>query len=196
MTTHETRVQNILAWYGMATDVERDAGMRWYEAAHALAASLGHRYGYTVDQMAGVIAVLSPNVSWSRNVQMATLAAKDGKASGTFTRNTDKADAIMAGADPATVISGPKVTNFYRNIATRGENDGVTVDRHAVSIAEGREVGDDERGKLVRTTKARDGYGEYVEAYREAAYRAGISPAKLQAITWVAWRETLEGRVK
>lgn len=196
MNAYETRIQNILAMYGMATDQDRADGMRWYESAHALAASLAHRYGFTVRQMAGVIAVLSPNISWSRNVQLATLAAKDGKASGTFGKNTDKADRILNGADPADVVSGPKVTNFFQNIMTSGENDGVTVDRHAVSIAEAREVGDDERGKLVRVNKSRNGYGEYVDAYREAAYRAGISPAKLQAITWVAWREMLEGRVK
>lgn len=197
----EQMIRNVTATYIGATDLERDEGMRWYEAARALARALAETHWGSgrprdVRRAAGVIAVLSPNVSWGRNVQLATLAFKDGKASGTFSRNTDKADKILAGADPADVIGGPKVTNFFQNILTGGENDGVTVDRHAAHIAMGRILSDDERGKLLKVTKAFDGYGRIVDAYREAAWRLGIAPAKLQAVTWTAHRNGLEGRVR
>lgn len=195
-TYTERRVQNILAMLGMATADEYTAGVRWYEAAHKLAASLAHRYGYSVRTMAGVIAVISPQISWSRNVEVATLGASDGEVTGCLPRNAEKANRMLAGEDPDDVIRGPKVTNFFRNIITSGENDGVTIDRHAHSIAEGREYSVRDREAMLRVNGRRDGYGEYVEDYREAAYRTGLSAAKLQAIVWVVYRETLEGRVK
>lgn len=201
MNTHERRVQNILAMYGAATDTEREAGLRWYEAARSLARALAETHWgpgrpRTLKHAAGIIAAVSPNVSWSRNVQIATLAFKDGYASGTFTRNCEKADRILTGEDPMMVLSGPKVTNFYLNILSAGENNSVTIDRHAVHIAEGRIFTDHERTKMLRINGTYNGYGEFVDAYREAAWRVNLSAAKLQAIVWVAYRNTLEGRVR
>jgi len=203
-TTHEQKVQNILAWFGNATEEERITGLRWYEAAHKLAASLAHRYEYTVETAAAVIAVTSPQKAWSVNMAIATLALSDGKVVfndqgkvenlALTTVNGVKVQRLLDGERPVNVLGGPKVNSFFRNIMSNGEDDGVTVDRHAVNIAEYREVGDRERIALLKVTKSRDGYGEYSDAYREVAYRLSLSVAKVQATTWIARRNTLEGR--
>jgi len=198
MITFETAVQNILATYTSATDAERLSGLRWYEAAHKLAASLAHRYGYSVDTVCAVFAVISPRVSWTRNVQVATIAVSTGRLDLGYILpdNTVKVNRLLAGEAPADVVRGEKVTNFYANIASSGKNDGVTIDVHAAHIALGMILDDKERDLLLKrkTPDGRKGYMFIADAYREAAWRLGLAVAQVQAVAWVAWRELLEGR--
>lgn len=49
----------------------RARAQRWYEGAHRIATELADQYGVTRDQAAGVIACLSPQQNWLRNVSLA-----------------------------------------------------------------------------------------------------------------------------
>ena len=89
----------------------------------------------------------------------------------------DKARAAMVADDPwSTFGDGPKTKAFAANII--GDDHAVTVDVWAARIA-----------GITEEQLARVGVYEAVaHGYRLAAKRAGITPAQMQATTWVVIR--------
>lgn len=172
--------RNILAVLDEATADELEAGTRWYAEAHNLACELDPD---NVRRAAGVIAALSPQVSWTRNEVMAREVYFYGDTRG-LRSNVDKARAIHAGADPDDVLGGNKVRAFYANIADPENSPAVTVDRHAYDVARGRRGTDADRTDLALPRV----YGAFVAAYERAAHASGLTPLQVQAATWVAWR--------
>lgn len=175
---HSKAVKNILKVYSRATDADMAVGLAWYYTAHNMALS----FGLGPDRGAGVIAAFSPMVSWKRNLELAAAAARDEWLPG-MKNPQSKARAILAGALPSNVLKGPKVRAFYRSIQMAGNTDDVVIDRHALSVALGRNATEKERSAL-------DGkvYEQYSRAYRSAALKTGIRVSDLQAITWIVWR--------
>ena len=185
---------NILDVFNRATDSEREEGASWYSAARTFAIGLSERYGIALDAACGVIAALSPQLSWSMNMRYADQICATGDAP-VLGLSKSKALRILSGESVESVLacpvckrstrkhvcSGEKVRNFYRCIADPS-CDAVCIDRHAFDIASG-EVTDD------KSRKALDKVGVYqsvADAYRAAAVVLGISAATVQAITWVA----------
>jgi hypothetical protein len=190
-------VGRILAVYAEASDAERMDGRTWYGRARALAAELDP---VDPERAAAVIAVLSPQTPWPRNVTLArrayTLHASGASVDeitnglGTMRRSAGKAAAIVWGADPDAVVSGPKVRSFWHCIAHPETAQAVVIDRHAFDVAVGRVTDDATRGAFLNR---RGGYAELADLYLRAARtlrRNGddVTAADLQAITWVTWR--------
>lgn len=176
-----TYVENILSVYRKASDADCITGRLWYRSARELAAQVGKG---DVDKGAGIIAALSPMVTWKESVRLASNGVRTGKFTGHFGANCRKALRIFHGELPVNVLGGCKVRAFYFCIASGGECDHVCVDRHAAVIASGRELSDAERKSTLRGRR----YDEFATAYREAASYVGLKPSELQAITWVTWR--------
>jgi len=173
-------VNNILAVLDRATPDDIVAGASWYTDANALAGSLDS----DITKAAGVIAVLSPQLSWTLNQKLAIQACRLGVLSGgCLGRSVAKANAILSGTPAANVVSGKKVTSFYDNIL-HPHGDSVTIDRHAVDAAYGY-VG---YAASPNVLSRKGGYEMVADAYRTAAASVGISAPTLQAIVWVAWR--------
>lgn len=180
MTNTAPFTRRILSVYRAATPEDHSEGMGWYDEARSFAESLDT----DVSRAAGVIAAVSPMLSWPRN-QTVARAIYAGKREGLCLPNSVKAAArIMDGEHPLDVLNGPKVRAFY--MAIMGEGDSVTLDRHAIDIAVGRPLSDTERAVYMGARNRR----VILAAYVNAAHRAGVSPAAMQAITWVAWRKT------
>lgn len=91
-------------------------GREWYDAAYRLVTELAERYQVTREVAAGVVAVVSPRVHWKHNVRLAHAILGNTYERGCFRANVEKALDIVAGADPLTVLSGPKVRAFYAAI--------------------------------------------------------------------------------
>jgi hypothetical protein len=168
--------------YADAPDSARADGAEWYATArltcHALAAD-GH---YTPAQVAGIVAALSPRVSWEQNVAAAYRIIEAGRrawpqpmVAGTGS-NRRKAWSIACGGDPAEILGGPKVRAFFANLT--GDDHAVTVDVWAALAALGRPVA------TIRGAQ----YLEIADAYRMAARDAEITPRELQATVWCAIR--------
>ena len=175
-------VNNILAVYnGASADVMR-SGIAWYANAHAFAASLDT----DVSRAAAVVAVISPNTSWSANKTLALKAYANRAGEGVgFPDKVRKVNRLFAGESPDTVVSGPKVTAFYHTILNPWSADVMPViDRHAQDIADG--IRNNEKGRKPPTGKR---YGVYADAYREVARIVGLPAHMVQAITWESWRE-------
>ncbi len=182
---HTLRVRRVLRVFRQATAEQYLNGADWYRNAHGLAVSLDPA---DPRRAAGVIAALSPMVSWARNVELAGRAYADGYASGALGMSCRAADRILGGEDPADVLVGPKVSAFFRLIADPADTQSVCVDRHAIAVAVGRRLTDAERqAQYAISTPGR--YALFAEAYRRAAEIVGHLPSQVQAITWVRWRE-------
>lgn len=189
LDTLQPSADNIVRVFEDATAEQRDAGMSWYHDAHGAAASLDPD---NPRRAAGVIAALSPQMWWARNLEMAARAYADGEASGTLGRSVAQANAILAGADPLDVLRGPKVRAFFALIADPDDPDNVVIDRHAVDIAVGRRQSVRERDHAFPLAR-RNRYVRFADAYRAAARLLGVTAAQVQAVTWVAWRDQYAG---
>lgn len=180
----------IHATFAAATDAQWAEGAVWYQTAHAGAADLADAYGLTTRQAAGIIAALSPQTEWTLNLTLAADLCATGTA-GHYRNALDKAQAILAGAEPLDVLGGPKVRSFFRNIAEPDRPGPVTIDRHAVAIAAGTDT-----STYLRThPKLLDRKGIYrlvAGLYRSAAREyPDLHPHTLQAVCWLAHRARL-----
>lgn len=183
--------RNVTRAYRAASADEVAQGVAWYMRAHDLAVELDPG---NVTRAAAVIATLSPQASWSRNVASARLAYRlrprsdvqvfvDGLPT---TRVTAvKTHAILtARSDIDPLVHGPKVRAFWASIIDP-ESDEVVIDRHAVDVALGRVTDDRTRNLLL---KRKGGFEAFALCYRRAAKILSTTPAQVQAVTWVYWR--------
>ncbi len=169
-------------------------GMAWYADARRIADALAVRHAVPVHVAAGVLAALSPLNSWGNNVNLAArmLASGGTLDSGYLRANLAKACRIMAEGS-VSALGGLKVTNFYRSIISGGAA-GVTIDSHAWCIAHN----DRSRSNSI-PSMGEKAYEAIAERYRRASvilsreYGMPLSPAVVQAVTWVVWRRRYWG---
>lgn len=187
-------VRNIVNNYSSANiNVVRE-GLSWYADAHNLCENLANKYGTSASKVAGIIAALSPLTSWERNKEIAELFLK-GQRKGLHTnRMIAKAEAVLACGswyDIPDILNGDKIRSFFFNIYSpfSSSQKYVTIDRHAISVAYGREINDKDRPQLTKNQ-----YNFISDAYMLAAKEISanlnvlILSFEVQAITWVNFR--------
>jgi hypothetical protein len=191
---------NILAVFFNATDLEAINGADWYPTANNAALTMARRYSVSLEIAAGVIAALSPNNRWERNLTDADFMiraysmgghnAADSIKVGTYNANKIKALSILSGDDCLQILGGLKVRAFYDCIIG---GDSVCIDGHAYAIWKGERIPTTQTPKI--TPKI---YDSIVADYRQAArvinliLKADYSAAQIQAITWTAWRRMVK----
>jgi hypothetical protein len=180
----------ILAMFRTASPEQVMQGKAWYDAARNVAIEYARQYGTSKQRAAGVIAALSPQVSWKKNQDYAAIilhGASIGVKPRTYCiqSNWDKAWKIATDKTvlPLDVLSGPKVRAFYRNICGKDDRS-VTVDVWAARVAEPYNP----KPKLGRTKD----YAVIADAYQSVASALGMVPAHLQAACWIVARGTGE----
>lgn len=186
--------RNIARIYSMATPEEIAGGSVWYIEAQKQCQLIAKRLSLPLATVAGVVAALSPNNKWERNIinaeelceaYLAGDAVESVKVS-TYHAMKDKAWAILSEgpSDRDTIIAqlkGQKIVAFFRCIM--GENT-CCVDGHAHNIwrDERNPLSGDKSyigAKLYRTIAA---------DYAKAGAKLGKKAYEIQAITWVVWR--------
>ena len=191
MTQH---VRNILKVYRRATESDTINGVEWYDRAKREAQRIAEYTNINIRTVVGVMAALSPNNRWERNVRDAEVMCERWVNGDSLDRfkvscyNTMKAkawsileDELDDDDDILTRLNGQKIRSFYSNIIGLDE---VTIDGHALNIARGYREG-------LTTDKTNMGKRQYRElqlAYVKAAKRVKVKPHVLQAITWTTWR--------
>ena len=194
LVDHERMIHNITSVYRDADETQHAEGLLWYDNAQKAAYLIALKYDVAVYLVVAVIAALSPNNKWSRNVKNAdaligAFIRGDGIDSvkvSTYNKMKQKAWHILAARpdyDGAkAMLKGQKITSFFCDIM--GEFN-VTIDGHARNIAYGERIGltDDRTNIGVREYRALQA------AYEAAARRVGLMPYQLQAITWRVWRD-------
>ena len=210
-STHHTEpmahTDSIIATFFQSNILDRQIGMSWYNNAHSISVTFANKYGFTIEQIAGAIAALSPNNKWDRNIHDAEQLARaisigidpnEIKVC-TFGKNKAKAIEILKGAnyeEIKLILKGQKVTAFFENIACNGIIDAPVIDGHAYNIFNGTVSGLKEVPSM--TPKA---FANIQNAYRDAARIASqvtgetITATQIQAITWVSYRRINKGLI-
>jgi len=187
-------VKNILKVYRRATPEDIANGLEWYDRAKRYASIISNLSGVNLNTVVGVMAALSPNNRWERNVKdtermvWAWVNGEDLSDFKVSCYNTMKAkawsileDDLTDDDDILTRLNGQKIRSFYSNI--RGLDE-VTIDGHALNIALGIRQG----LTTDKTNMSKKVYRERQEDYVEAAKRVKVKPHELQAITWTTWK--------
>jgi hypothetical protein len=195
--------RHILGMLGLASAADIAQGCFWYQRAYDLSVSFCHTYGLTLGQAVGVIAALSPNNKWARNVADAEAMIKLWHAGAdprtakvcTYNANKDKAARILELGSPDSetiqeILSGQKVVAFYRCIS--GYRDTVCVDGHAFAIFMGERIPTTQTPNIGKAL-----YAAITRSYILASERSfgacghHLTPAQVQAVTWVTYRRLL-----
>lgn len=184
--------RRILRWYDRATPEQAAEGLAWYGEARVFASDLARAFGHSVEQVAALVAVLSPQCTWDQNMRAAENACAQHRAGRTdlpgytgYSANVVKAFRVLAGDLDA--LKGPKVEAFAA--AIRGDLSHVVIDAWAARAARSSA---ENLAKLFRSDEM-PGTRErraMAEGYRRAAAARGIEPAAMQAAVWVAIRES------
>jgi hypothetical protein len=202
-----SRITSILGTFYLSTETERIVGRQWYSQAHTAALDLSLTYPISVITAAGVIAALSPNNRWHRNlldadslidcfIERGPHAASQLKVC-TYGNNIQKALTILKCSHPtiediAIILNGRKISAFYRCIL--GSQTAVCVDGHAYSIWAGQTITTSNTPNIGPRL-----YAQIVLDYTKAATMIDskapsheiISPVQLQAITWLAHKRII-----
>ena len=176
------------------TEQELDNAKHWYDEAQQEARTIAERLDMPVYIVVGVMAALSPNNKWERNIINAEELCKafqDGQGMdsvkvSTYHKMKEKAWGILTEfGDYDRVVEqlkGQKIVAFFRNIM--GEDD-ITIDGHARNIYYNERVG-------LTDAKTSIGKKEYVKLQKEyltVAKEFDMLGRQMQAITWVAWKK-------
>jgi hypothetical protein len=175
---------NLRTVWAQVTIEDMVRGQAWYADAQAVVREWSRHYGLSIETVASVVAALSPQCRWGRNLVCATNVLDERPMSlgeGAFPENYRKAEAILR--DRADSIlpyfkSAPKVASFQQNL--QGNMEFVTVDTHAAQAAL-----NDPTAKISLKWAA---YVVFASAFASNAAEVGLTPAEYQAILWVAWK--------
>lgn len=183
---------NILRVYHGAPLPARDQGRNWYGLMRALLADVAERRGLSLDAVLGAAAAISPGMRWEFVPMHVEALAKGtrGHKVPTYSRLfVSRARTCLRGKAPLDTLGGPKVRAFFRCLM--GEVGPVCVDGHAACIARGiRSNIRGDRADIAPSRVAPAQYEKIADAYRLAANAVGIAPHEMQAITWIAWRDS------
>jgi len=194
--SHNAR--EIVAKFTLATSQEVELGSDWYQSADRIASRIAGKYGLSPYTVTGIIAALSPNNEWSRNIIDAEALCKVFRAHGTskdllrtkvctFDPNKKMAVTMLAlpAMMPHQILTGPKRMEFY-NCIIRPELDDVCIDGHAYSVWLGLRVPTHKTPHIGKKLRA-----QIKQDYRDACcfineeLGCDYCAAQIQAITWV-----------
>ncbi len=195
--SHNAR--EIVAKFTLATSQEVQLGCDWYPSALKIAARIGEKYDLSAQTVAGVIAALSPNNRWERNIIDAENIIKCWRAGGTrsdllavkvctYGKMKEKAIDILTtpiGVNIKETLKGKKIVEFFNCITNPLLND-VCIDGHAYSVWFGQRLTMKEVpaiGKKLRHQIKTD-YCD-ATAFINEELDTAYTPADIQAITWV-----------
>lgn len=188
----------IVAKFELATSLEVQQGEDWYKSAFSIADKISKSYDVDLAVVVGVIAALSPNNKWERNIKDAENIIKAFKSGDdddvmnvkccTYTMNKLKALNLLKAIRPCTaeirtILKGPKTIEFFNCIC---QGDDVCIDGHAYSIWFDERLTMKEVpniGKKLRAAIKQD----YKDATSFINEELGIEylPSVVQAVTWV-----------
>ena len=178
--------RNIVTAYNNATESSMTEGMKWYPDAHLIAlqvTTLAHSTDVKVG--AGILASLSPALSWEKNVEQAIRFTGTGNTTQTRANN-DKAVLITCGVNPDEVLGGAKVTAFYHAILNPTGQYKPVIDRHALAVYFGKTLNDKQLRQCFGNARV---MARVQHAYFRASRILGLHYNVVQAVTWVQHRK-------
>lgn len=180
----KTKVKNnILRIWNLTNKYDR---FDWYQEANDWASNRVVE-GVNLNKVCGIIAALSPVKRWEDNLKCA-VSLINTRDCGHMKQFKNKALAILdcdgSEEEILKILNGNKISAFYKNIRHPFDGSNVTIDRHALSIALGYWITEDDYKGM--TTNQ---YNFFSDCFAEASLKVGVSPLLMQSATWVKWRE-------
>ena len=195
--------------YFQSSILDREIGSQWYHHAYSVCVTLGEKYGFNPNTVAGVIAALSPNNKWERNVEDAEAMLRaycyeipfESVSVCSYSANKDKAITIielMLESDEliCKVLRGNKTIAFYHCIAKDGKSDTPCIDGHAYNIWNGSVSNlkavpamSDKTFRMIQ-----DAYRDAAKLISEVTGKVHLA-SQVQAITWCAYRRIHKGLI-
>jgi hypothetical protein len=166
--------------FNKALPEHKERGLEWYLMANIAARDLAHKFDRPLQQVVGVIAALSPNNAWERNLVDAELFLANPSLETkvcTFKQNRRKALYILMLDDVhliSDILNGRKTQSFYHNILYPYTSQAVTVDLWMYRIA-----------GLKSGIKS---YRLIEQAVLDASAELKVLPHQLQAVAWTVVR--------
>lgn len=167
----------IIKHYNKADDTGMESGLTWYNRAHNECVLLSQVFEIPLSKAVGVVAALSPNNKWKRNLhdawQFLDSPSLETKVCTFKTQRQKALDILSSDGSDATILkilNGQKTKNFYENIKYYASSERVTVDMWAFRSVDLR--ASTKNFKLVEL------------AYKEAATELDLRPHQLQAVIW------------
>lgn len=141
-----------------------------------------------LNKVVGILAATSPMKRWEQNKKITQRICQTGEFSGHTKQMLSKAQRIFESSgdegEILDILNGNKICAFYLNIRYPENDSNLTMDRHAITIALGKNhIKDDDFPALTVTQ-----YEFFVQCYRWTAAQLGISGTLLQSATWLAHR--------
>jgi hypothetical protein len=173
-----------------ATTAQRADGAEWYGAANGIARQIADASfpPITTRCAAGIIAALSPQADWDSNVRQAIEFGSGAEISNTDDR-IGKATECRDGADPSTVLRGPKESAFFECIANPKTARSACIDRHMVRAALAVDT-----DREIRLWIGRAGvYDGIAECIARIADRHDAPIPEVQATIWNVIRDPRQG---
>lgn len=179
-------INNLLALWELSTKHSS-----WYSDANQTMQEIASDYNVSVENVAYIIATLSPALSWMKNIEGARAffdewfgRSDSSNCQTAYGTNVKKCSEYMFGVR-SDAPTGRKVSSFYRNLL--GDFDAVTLDRHAIRAARWG----------MRNLKSESGeqkicgqeFSVIQNAYKYAASCAGVSVAEFQATLWTLFAQ-------
>lgn len=176
----------LLKYCNLITCDDVQKGVNWYKDANSFAVKLSQKYGYSVEQVAQTISILSPQTDWETNKNNAEKALQV-HSNGIFVSmlkiyaTKAQKERVQALLDGGYTIppTAQKTYAFYRNIML--DDSYVTIDRHAIKAAFGIT-----QGGSVSISK--NYYNMATEAYNKVANTMSLTGYELQAVLWVTYK--------
>ena len=82
------------------------------------------------------------------------------------------------------ILNGRKISAFYLNIKYPNLSNNLTIDRHALSIALGYWITEEDYRGMTASQ-----YNFFVQCFTLAAVKVGVTPLIMQSATWVRFRK-------
>lgn len=171
--------------YLNATDLNIKEGMYWYKEAHMRCEKVAEELNVPLYQFIAIVAALSPQKRWERNIEDAILyVTSKGKAK-LFATDVTKEKCkkilkldkdIIENEKIKDILNGNKIKSFYNNILRPYKNDTVTIDRHAIKSVN------------MQGTLTDKKYREIQAVHHKVSKKIGIKAHELQAILWLVVR--------
>lgn len=186
--------RNVESWFDKVKATHWESGYRWYKHAYQFASHLSEETGLPLENVVGVIAALSPQVSWESNCYSAESVvryAQIDKRYGGYYANVEKAYQCLT-APPLKVLGGAKVLAFYHNILNPYNPEYVTIDTHIARILfDTLELTD----KHIAYIFSKKGNSLAQQCLRKVASHRNVNPVALQAALWLCVREYTQNKI-
>jgi hypothetical protein len=194
---HKTMVKNVLYVYSTASPDDMSEGMNWYSEAFNYCKRVSEDYGIDIDRVVALVSVISPGLIWGGNLTIPEkiidlwqrgVPVHEWQGFQCWPKNLEKAETILNG--DLSVMNGPKVNAFFRNI--KGETEPVTIDRWSIRVA----MDDPKLGGGQIEPSGKQVYEALVNVYKEVGEIVGQEACDVQAVTWTVYRYMYNGRAR